>query len=468
MPASRDTRDRGRPSPGRVERLMFAPLPLWVTLLALMLFLAGLIAFGALVRRAAAQGAAAGPIGRAALAIADMPTTLRHGFTPINPALVTAPLPRLPDGLAIAAGQPRDDGYALIARYEPRARRSVVLLIRLADGAVLRRYAPDIAAINARSSLRSALVDLPRDHGPDRYLMRHPYLMEDGGLIFGDIMSPLVRIDACGRILWTADGLYHHALERDRDGSFLTAAMPARSSRPFVSPTFRDDEIVRLSPGGRVLWRRSVADLLRANGLASLWELRPYLDDPFHLNDVEPVLADGLAWRRGDLFLSFRHLSLVALYRPSTDKVLWWRSGPWNKQHDVNILDDHRISIFDNRALPGAAGPTLYGDHVDGHNRLLVYDFATGAITSPFERGFARERIRTVTEGRGTPLAGGDLFVEESNFGRIERMGVDGRLRWRYIAGDDRGRRYLLGWSRYLDRKQFQASVEAATRARCT
>ena len=36
-------------------------------------------------------------------------------------------------------------------------------------------------------------------------------------------------------------------------------------------------------------------------------------------------------------------MSLIALYRPSTGRILWTRAGPWSAQHDVSILDDHRI-----------------------------------------------------------------------------------------------------------------------------
>jgi hypothetical protein len=446
---------------------MFVPVPLWVTLLAGLVVALAMIGFGALVRRGSAPGSTPGALTRAAVFIADIPTTLRHGANPVNPALATRATAPLADGLALAPGW-RDDGYALFSRYDEPAGRYVVLLMRLSDGAVLRRYAPDIAAINARSKLRSAITDIRHDHAPGRYRMHHPYLMGDGGIVFGDSMAPLVRIDACSRLTWTSDGLFHHALERDADGSFLTSAMPAVPDRPHVAPTFRDDQIARVSATGQLLSRRSVADLLRANGLASLWELRPYADDPFHLNDIQPALSDGRAWKRGDLFLSLRNLSLVALYRPSTDKLLWWRVGPWNKQHDVNILDDHRISIFDNHALPGASGHGFDGDYVERHNRLLVYDFADGRITSPYEHGFARHTIKTVTEGRGTPLSGGDLFVEETNYGRAMRMSSDGSLRWRYVSADARRRRYMLGWSRYLDRQHFQASVEAAANARCT
>src|SRR5690606_7627779 len=123
--------------------------------------------------------------------------------------------------------------------------------------------------------------------------------------------------------------------------------------REQVSPRFVEDGIAKLSPSGKILLTRSLPRILKDNGLAHLFEGYPYNDDPFHLNDIEPVPGSGPNWARGDVFLSIRNLSLVALYRPSTGRILWWRQGPWLSQHDVTILDDHRIGIIDNHAVSG-------------------------------------------------------------------------------------------------------------------
>jgi hypothetical protein len=81
-----------------------------------------------------------------------------------------------------------------------------------------------------------------------------------------------------------------------------------------------------------------------------------YNDDPTHLNDIQPVLADGPYWKKGDLFVSLRNISSIMLYRPSTDQIVWMKRGPWLSQHDVDILDDHRISVYDNNVQDRGAG----------------------------------------------------------------------------------------------------------------
>ena len=42
---------------------------------------------------------------------------------------------------------------------------------------------------------------------------------------------------------------------------------------------------------------------------------------------------------------------MVMLYRPSKDSVVWYIEGLTNHQHDVDIIDSSRISIFNNDAV---------------------------------------------------------------------------------------------------------------------
>jgi len=348
-----------------------------------------------------------------------------------------------------------------------KRKRYVVLLIRLSDGKVIHEYAPDVAKINALSRLDPSTG--LSNHSPQRYAFGHPLLMSDGGLIFHDT-SPQVRVDACGRVLWTIDGDFHHSNELGPDGNIWTPSGAMRSKLPHVGEDFKEDMIAEMTPDGHLIKRESIAAILDRNHLTALWRSRPYDVDPFHLNDIQPVLESGPYWQKGDLFISLHNLSMILLYRPSTGRVLWWRQGPWSNQHDVDILDDHRIQIFDNGVYSENIAPTtqlIRGAYVVNHNRVYVYDFKTGKTDSPFEAAFAAQDIRTITEGLATAMSNGDMFVEETNYGRVLRMSADGTVRWRYIAGGAGGVRYEMGWSRYLDPKADATGIAAAANARC-
>lgn len=439
---------------------MFRRIPLWILVIFMISAIGGLSAYGWLVKYKLAKGPRFETIGQLALDLAAVPdtlNTLRHGRE-LGLAPVVAPM--IGDGLHRKEVASQLEPPVLVARYDANAHRFIVALTDMNNGRVLRRYAPDIKAINSRSQMKSPLISLARDRFPERYRLSHPLLMDDGGIIFQDA-APLVRIDACGKILWTLDGIFHHSIERDADGNIWVPETALRSSRKNVTADYREDRIAQISPAGRIIFRKSVVDILLQNGLGYLFQGRPYSTDFFHLNDIEPVLTSGPHMKKGDLFLSFRHLSLIVQYRPSTGSIIWWQQGPWRMQHDVNILDNHRISIFDNRVISGNP------ETVDQSNEFLIYDLSTRKISSPFAAAFRANQIKTVTQGRGTPLENGDVFVEETEYGRLLRLSPNGDVRWEYVSANPTRKRLFLAWSRILDNKKDEVGIAAARAAQC-
>lgn len=444
-----------------LRRLATARLPLWLFLLVVTLGLLLMVWFGSLVLHAGQRGSA----GKAAARIAAIPQRLGahfkrpHSFRP----WYGGDYRPLPDGLWRNPKQDFvDPGYVLLTAFDEQRGRPLVKLVRLADGKALHVYAPDIDAINRLAPVQSAVA--PRAKDTVHHLMMHPLLMADGGLVIHDDKTPLARVDACGRVEWALGGVFHHSLEPDADGDLWATYTYPKPVQPDVLPDFNDEAITRVSPQGKLLYRKRIADILDENGLGELWRTRPYSEDPFHLNDIQPVLADGPHWRRGDLFVSLRNLSMVMLYRPSTGKILWWKIGPWAFQHDVEILDDHRITVFDNHWRYGAPEGVL-----DGTNRILRYDFASGEVDAPFYDSFLRYAIKTYAQGRATPLRNGDVMVEATEAGRLLRLAPDGTLRWQYVSANAENKRFQLRWSRYLDPATpgTQAAIDAAVHARC-
>jgi len=438
---------------------MFRPVPLWLLVLVGWLAVVLTIAFGATVLRPPSNP----PLRAAVLAVADLPDLIGrtlHRAREVPHPYAEHRLPRQPEGLWRNPAF-TDPGYILLTAFDERLKRPVVRLMRLGDGAVIRQYAPDIDAVNRRSTFRSDLTDLKRDRNVTLNLMMHPLLMPDGGLITHD-SSPLARFDACGRLAWMIDGIFHHSVERDADGNIWASFRLPHAKIPDVGPQFADEGFMEVTPGGKQLFVARIADVLDANGLGGLWRSHPYTDDPVHLNDVQPILATGPYWRKGDLLLSLRNLSTLLLYRPATGEVLWHKTGPWAMQHDVSVIDDHRISVFDNHWR--VAAPE---GEVDGTNRVAVYDFATGQVTFPMDKVMTALNIRTHAQGRATPLPGGDFMIEETERGRVLRAGPDGTVRWLYTSATPDRQRLQLRWSRYIDPQTEQSAISQAQGAKC-
>ena len=136
---------------------------------------------------------------------------------------------------------------------------------------------------------------------------------------------------------------------------------------------------------------------------------------------------------------------MVLLYRPSTNKIIWKGSRPFFHQHDVDILDDHRISIFDNNSKN-----FVDGDVVDGHNEVIIYNFKTDKYSSYLKDSLATNDVRTITQGRSQILQNGDLFIEDTNYARTLYFNADGSLRWTHVNRADNQDIYIVAWSRIL------------------
>ena len=313
----------------------------------------------------------------------------------------------------------------------------------------------------ARSHLQSHLIDLARDGQLRRYVFLGSFATEDGGLIFQS-WSPLVKIDACSRLVWVNDeDLFHHSIERDDNGMFWVPTEQEPVTIKVRNPEkFRDDSIAMVSPDGKLLMNRSVSQILIDNGLGHLvFRGDGSFPDPIHVNDIEPVRKDGPYWRKGDLFLSLRSTSTVMLYRPSTNKVIWHKIGPWSGQHDVDILDDHRISIFNNN------GREKYVAFRTAE--VNIYDFATDEVTSPWRAALERLHVWAPIESLAEVLPNDELFVEEQPHGRLIRLTLDGDVVWEYVNRAKMGRVFKMTWSRFLDTATGSRLAETLARVDC-
>ena len=315
------------------------------------------------------------------------------------------------------------------------------------------------------------LIDLSRRktvHTWQLYLKtRNPlvFILPDGSLILKVEKQPraiMARLDICSNVEWKKPmGLQvHHSIERDADGNFW---IPNRSGGHRLSN--RKDELLKLSSAGDVLARVSLTDALARSGYRHLlYGMDDYEFNPLHVNDVQPVLRDGPFWRRGDLFVSLRNNSVVLLYRPATDEVVWLQQGPWLHQHDIDVVSDSEISVFSNNAVR-----TRDGEYrVLGANEVYVYDFATGEARSPWREAMRRHDVRTPTMGGATLFDDDGLMVEENDFGRVLRLSADGTLLWSYVNRASDGRVYRLGWSRYLDADYGAEIMRSVADADCT
>ena len=132
---------------------------------------------------------------------------------------------------------------------------------------------------------------------------------------------------------------------------------------------------------------------------------------------------------------------MVFLYRPSENKILWYSQGPWVFQHDVDIINETEISVFDNNL------DNFTKSRVDGSSSVVIFDFKTNEFRRPFDKAFVDNNAHTLTGGLHALLKNGDVFVELTDSGRLMRVDKKGNIKWEYINRASNNNIYLLNWS---------------------
>jgi hypothetical protein len=151
----------------------------------------------------------------------------------------------------------------------------------------------------------------------------------------------------------------------------------------------------------------------------------------------------------------------VLLYRPLENRLVDVIEGPFISQHDVNVLSDHEISIFNNRYITGYQYPENTDVRIpDGTPRdtlafagVLVFDFNDRSFRELLPEAFEREGVRTETQGIQEILPNGDVFVEAQNIGKYFVLSAHGTVMRKVFTTPAPGYVHGPNWSRiYLAR----------------
>lgn len=262
-------------------------------------------------------------------------------------------------------------------------------------------------------------------------------------------------------MVWRQDSVtFHHSVNVDAEGGFWGPTFIEPSDLTTLE-TFRDDALTRVDAEGRITMQQSMAEILIRHGYSYVI-YRYFSDDPLHTNDIQPVFEDGPYWKKGDLFVSMRQPSIALLYRPSTDEIVWFKQGPWLAQHDIDIIDDHTIALFNNNY-----GDRGRGGEVFGNTDVMFYDFATDKVTRPYEKAMGDDLggfpVLAVSNGLMDFAPSGHMIAEEDTAGRILIYAPDRTLWAEYINRSAEGVPFRMSWSRYVPAATAEAAMAAIT-----
>ena len=343
----------------------------------------------------------------------------------------------------------------VLSRYDGKLQRSVVDIVDLNNFQVIYTYRHDILDMYRKIENKKKFTKVHIDHHPIRFLYYHPLIFDDGSLISHSNYSMGFKIDLCSNLKWiNEEEIFHHSIMPDHQGNVWVPGQLNSYSKyikDFEINKFTDDAIIKINPAGLILYKKSVLEILIQNQiLPDNFAMSSFLwnndnPDPIHLNDIEPVFSDTKYWKKGDVFLSIRGLSAIILYRPSTNKVINYITGPFIQQHDVDIVSEKEISIFNNN-----------NSIVDGkYSEILIYNFETNKFRKLYNNQLRYENFKTESQGLSQILKDGALMVEEQNHGRIILFNNEGSKEWEFVNKDINGRIYGTNWSRIIEDKLF-------------
>ena len=299
----------------------------------------------------------------------------------------------------------------------------------------------------------------------------HPLLLSNDRMAYAtNGYDGIFCMNAAGEQLWHQKEIgHHHSMNAGIGETMWVCAYDlSEASHPSNGVTyemggvkyhFLDNYIAQLdTETGAILFKRSMAELLLDHGLEHLIIKSVVVDDPIHLNDVEPVLESSEYMLAGDVFLSFRTSSVIMHYRPSNDSIVRVIEGPFTSQHDVDIVDGQTIAFFNNNAPtkrfkedggrskePNLLKYPAYSSHIK------YYDLASQTFSAPNQEAYSQHGVYSFTEGLFEFLPNGDVLIEEQNPSLLWVFRQDSLLFKGILPSHHEGYHHLLNWTRVVD-----------------
>ena len=343
------------------------------------------------------------------------------------------------------------EGLLILPRYNHLLRRSLVDIIDLKNFKTIHTYKHDILKMNKLVKNTMDFPNLDIIDNVKNFLYKHPLVFEDGSLVCSGIYSPLFKIDFNSNLEWINDEVvFHHTKILDFEANIWTGGQLKPFSRilsNFYINEFRNYALIKINSDGKILYKKSVIEILVENNIVNKSFIDQLKNNPdiTHLNCIEPALFDSEYWQKGDLFLSLKHLSAIILYRPSTNKVINYITGPFAQQHDVDIISEKEISFFNNNNF-------IINNET---SEVLIYNFETKKFKKKFNEQLKQENFKTSNGGVSQILSDGSLMVEEQKFGRIILFNNKGDKEWEFVNKDENGDIGILNSCRIIENSTF-------------
>ncbi len=271
-------------------------------------------------------------------------------------------------------------------------------------------------------------------------VIRDVVLFPNGDLLalyIGNGLTPwglgMAKMDKDSNLIWKYLEPVHHDLNIAPDGKIYTlsnyfATEPAPGLEE-ITPPFMEDYVVVLSEDGKELQRISLNKAIYNSPYRYLLDVPSILSkpwDPLHANSVTFIteeMARVLPFaEEGQVLISMRRIDGLAVLDLETEQLVWALRGPWQGQHDPDVLQNGSLLLFDN------LGDL---DRRNGRSRILEFNPITMEILWSYE-GKGEEKFQSVTRGTQQRLPNGNTLINETNAGRLVEVTRGEEVVWKY------------------------------------
>jgi hypothetical protein len=251
--------------------------------------------------------------------------------------------------------------------------------------------------------------------------------------------------DRDSKVLWKNFQPIHHSFDEAEDGTIYALDHHVINEPPAwlqdLPGPYLDDGIAILTPDGEFIKRLSLLEALKNSVYRPVIPVLAFanatqgLGDLLHANDVE-VLTTELAplypfAQAGDLLVSLREISAIAIVSVEQEAVTWLARGNWHAQHDPDFLANGNILLFNNIDLQLNES----GERVSS---VIEFNPQTQAVEWSFS-GTQSEPLYTSARGSQQRLPNGNTLITESQGGRIIEVTNTGEVVWEYYNPDRYG-----------------------------
>jgi len=454
---------------------MFKKIELWVLLLVILIFTVLTILFGALIVNfyvykyewsINSQGKFP-RLQKTAIFFAKLPYNLKSIIS--NQGIDVKPFKKNKNLNEFQLFKKTDyfkNKLIILPRYDGDLKRSIVEVRDLGTFELLHTYKHDINKMNNLIDTSNVeFKNVLSDSNERRFIYFNPLVQNDGSLLAIGSNS-FFKIDICSNLIWlNQDEIFHHSVNQSMDENFWVGAQ----MYPYSNITntyygkygfgYKEDAIAKIDLDGKLIFIKSIAEILIENKIIGENLYLKNHFDPIHLNDIEEAYIHSKYWEVGDLFLSIRNQSAIIHYRPSENKVINYIKGPFFQQHDVDIISNKEISIFNNN-----------NNALESKNfsEILIFNFETKKFEKKFNDKLVENNFKTSTEGLSEILSDGSLLVEEQNHGRLILFDKNGSKVWEFVNKDTKNDVFFISWSRIIENQNKVDKIkESITTNRC-